>query len=228
VSSVLHELTESAGDLPFGESRSVEMKGISGIRTVYEVQWAGASTRDAARPAADSKYVFRCEGEYWTLSFEAPSVAPRARGPARQQLGHERQSRSRPVACGWPRGRGATDGALERERPVLTLAAEDVLGVRGGPGGVPGGRARPLHLVYGTDPGDALHLDGADSPKGDRRRSPSARAAPRTPRISPPRALSVMRAARITFCRRSRRIPGSPRRCGARSAPESAPRDGAL
>ena len=73
VSSVLKELTESAGDIPFGEGRYVELKGISGAHQVYEIQWAGAPSRrpvPAADRRAEGRYVFRCEGEYWTLAYE--------------------------------------------------------------------------------------------------------------------------------------------------------------
>src|SRR5438552_1320569 len=73
VSSVLKELTESAGDIPFGEGRNVELKGISGAHQVYEIQWAGAPSRrpvPAADRRAEGRYVFRCEGEYWTLAYE--------------------------------------------------------------------------------------------------------------------------------------------------------------
>jgi len=39
VSSLLKELTESGGDIPFGEEREVELKGLSGSHRVYEVVW---------------------------------------------------------------------------------------------------------------------------------------------------------------------------------------------
>jgi class 3 adenylate cyclase len=38
VSSVLKELTESGGDLEFGEPRELELKGLSGIHRVYPLQ----------------------------------------------------------------------------------------------------------------------------------------------------------------------------------------------
>ncbi len=39
VSSLLKELTESAGDIAFGEGREVELKGLSGQHHVFEVVW---------------------------------------------------------------------------------------------------------------------------------------------------------------------------------------------
>jgi class 3 adenylate cyclase len=39
VSSLLKELTDSGGDIPFGEEREVELKGLSGSHRVYEVVW---------------------------------------------------------------------------------------------------------------------------------------------------------------------------------------------
>jgi class 3 adenylate cyclase len=40
VSSLLRELTETGGDIDFGESREVELKGLSGTHRVHEVVWA--------------------------------------------------------------------------------------------------------------------------------------------------------------------------------------------
>ncbi len=39
VSSLLKELTESAGDIAFGEGREVELKGLSGSHRLFEVGW---------------------------------------------------------------------------------------------------------------------------------------------------------------------------------------------
>ena len=39
VSSLLKELTESAGDIAFGEGREVELKGLSGQHQVHQLQW---------------------------------------------------------------------------------------------------------------------------------------------------------------------------------------------
>ena len=39
VSSLLKELTESAGEFAFGDGRKVELKGISGKQRLFEVQW---------------------------------------------------------------------------------------------------------------------------------------------------------------------------------------------
>jgi class 3 adenylate cyclase len=39
VSSLLKELTESGGDIAFGEGREVELKGLSGQHHVFEVGW---------------------------------------------------------------------------------------------------------------------------------------------------------------------------------------------
>jgi class 3 adenylate cyclase len=39
VSALLYELTEPTGEFRFGEPRQVELKGISGSRTVYPVEW---------------------------------------------------------------------------------------------------------------------------------------------------------------------------------------------
>ena len=39
VSSLLKELTQTAGDIRFGESREVELKGISERQRVFRVEW---------------------------------------------------------------------------------------------------------------------------------------------------------------------------------------------
>ena len=39
VSSLLRELTESAGDIAFGEGRVVELKGLTGSQRVFSVGW---------------------------------------------------------------------------------------------------------------------------------------------------------------------------------------------
>ncbi len=39
VSSLLKELTESVGDITFGDGREVELKGLSGLHQVFEVGW---------------------------------------------------------------------------------------------------------------------------------------------------------------------------------------------
>ena len=39
VSSLLKELTESAGEFAFGDGRAVGLKGISGKHRLFEVQW---------------------------------------------------------------------------------------------------------------------------------------------------------------------------------------------
>jgi class 3 adenylate cyclase len=39
VSSILRELTESAGDLRFDEAKEVELKGLSGLHRLYRVIW---------------------------------------------------------------------------------------------------------------------------------------------------------------------------------------------
>ena len=39
VSSLLKELTESAGEFTFGDGREVELKGLKGSQTVYSVLW---------------------------------------------------------------------------------------------------------------------------------------------------------------------------------------------
>ena len=38
-SSLLKELTESAGDIRFGEVQEVELKGLTGVNLVYPVRW---------------------------------------------------------------------------------------------------------------------------------------------------------------------------------------------
>ena len=39
VSSLLKELSESAGDIAFGEGREVELKGLTGTHQVHQIQW---------------------------------------------------------------------------------------------------------------------------------------------------------------------------------------------
>ena len=39
VSSLLMELTDSAGDIEFGEVQEVELKGLAGLNRVYAVVW---------------------------------------------------------------------------------------------------------------------------------------------------------------------------------------------
>ena len=39
VSSLVKELTESAGDIPFDEGRDVELKGLAGVTRIYPVHW---------------------------------------------------------------------------------------------------------------------------------------------------------------------------------------------
>ena len=39
VSSLLKELTESGGDVSFGDGREVELAGLSGLNRVYQVLW---------------------------------------------------------------------------------------------------------------------------------------------------------------------------------------------
>ena len=39
VSSLLKELTESAGEFAFGDGRKVELKGLKGKHSVFEVVW---------------------------------------------------------------------------------------------------------------------------------------------------------------------------------------------
>ena len=40
VSFLFKELTQSGGDIRFGEGREVELKGLAGINRVYPVEWA--------------------------------------------------------------------------------------------------------------------------------------------------------------------------------------------
>jgi class 3 adenylate cyclase len=47
VSSLLKELTESAGDIAFGEGREVELKGLAGTHRVFEVGWEKPTSRSA-------------------------------------------------------------------------------------------------------------------------------------------------------------------------------------
>ncbi|MEE8346318.1 MAG: protein kinase [Dehalococcoidia bacterium] len=47
VSSLLKELTESGGDIAFGEGREVELKGLSGQHHVFEVVWEKPTSRSA-------------------------------------------------------------------------------------------------------------------------------------------------------------------------------------
>jgi class 3 adenylate cyclase len=47
VSSLLKELTESAGDIAFGEGREVELKGLAGQHRVFEVGWEKPTSRSA-------------------------------------------------------------------------------------------------------------------------------------------------------------------------------------
>jgi class 3 adenylate cyclase len=47
VSSLLKELTESGGDIAFGEGREVELKGLAGPHRVFEVGWEKPTSRSA-------------------------------------------------------------------------------------------------------------------------------------------------------------------------------------
>jgi class 3 adenylate cyclase len=47
VSSLLKELTESGGDIAFGDGREVELKGLSGQHHVFEVVWEKPTSRSA-------------------------------------------------------------------------------------------------------------------------------------------------------------------------------------
>jgi class 3 adenylate cyclase len=47
VSSLVREIVESRGDLTFGASRSVELKGLSGAHTLHPVNWGARARRDA-------------------------------------------------------------------------------------------------------------------------------------------------------------------------------------
>ena len=71
VSSVLKELTESAGDLCFGAGRSVHLKGVAGARTLFSVLWAGELTGgDSPAVPAPGTAVLRQEEAFWTLSYD--------------------------------------------------------------------------------------------------------------------------------------------------------------
>lgn len=50
VSALLKELTESGGDIRFGEGREVELKGLVGLNRVYQVGWEqeGAESQPAS------------------------------------------------------------------------------------------------------------------------------------------------------------------------------------
>ena len=39
MSSLLKELTDSAGDIRFGDEQEVELKGLTGLNRVYAVEW---------------------------------------------------------------------------------------------------------------------------------------------------------------------------------------------
>ena len=39
MSSLLKELTDSSGDIRFGEGQDVEMKGLAGLNRVYPAEW---------------------------------------------------------------------------------------------------------------------------------------------------------------------------------------------
>jgi class 3 adenylate cyclase len=49
VSSLLRELVSSSGDIDFGGSREVELKGLPGVHTICEVPWESAG-RDSSAP----------------------------------------------------------------------------------------------------------------------------------------------------------------------------------
>ena len=40
MSSLLKELTDSAGDIRFGEVQEVELEGLTGLNRVYSVEWS--------------------------------------------------------------------------------------------------------------------------------------------------------------------------------------------
>ena len=42
VSSLLRELTASGGDIEFGELKSVELKGLTGVQEMFPVSWRSA------------------------------------------------------------------------------------------------------------------------------------------------------------------------------------------
>jgi len=42
VSSLLHELTSSGGDVDFGDGREVELKGLTGVQEIFPVSWQSA------------------------------------------------------------------------------------------------------------------------------------------------------------------------------------------
>jgi len=42
VSSLLHELTSSGGDIEFGDGRGVELKGLTGVQEMFPVSWQSA------------------------------------------------------------------------------------------------------------------------------------------------------------------------------------------
>ena len=104
VSAVLKELSESAGDIPFGDSRPVEMKGISGVRTVYEVQWGAhppASRSGARRTPGTSSAARASTGRSASTASCAASATPRVSTTSRSSCVIPASSSRR--ACSWPR-----------------------------------------------------------------------------------------------------------------------------
>jgi class 3 adenylate cyclase len=49
ISSLLRELVSSSGEIEFGGSREVELKGLPGVHTICEVPWESAG-RDSSAP----------------------------------------------------------------------------------------------------------------------------------------------------------------------------------
>ncbi len=85
VSSLFRELTQRDSELPFGNVREVELKGLAGAHGVCAVGWDGREPADVAdsRPAPVAPiaepvdHVFRRNGDFWTITFEGRSLTLR-------------------------------------------------------------------------------------------------------------------------------------------------------
>src|SRR5206468_1190921 len=133
---------ESAGDIPFGEGRPVKLKGLAGVRQVFEVGWAGSAAAERqAAVAPEARNVFRCEGEYWTLGFDGKLCRVHdAKGlhDIAQLLRHPGEQFEARVLVAAGAGGGV-------ESPVIELTGDDLRGMLGDAGPLLDARAKATY-----------------------------------------------------------------------------------